>query len=61
MGEERFMVEWLRADDSVWFDMLGYSQPNHRLARLGGPLARRTQQRFAADAKQAMVQAVGGR
>jgi uncharacterized protein (UPF0548 family) len=61
MGEERFMVEWLHADDSVWFDMLGYSQPNHRLARLGSPLARRTQQRFAADAKQAMVRAVDGR
>ncbi len=61
LGEERFMVEWLHDDDTVWFDMLGYSQPNHRLARLGGPLARRTQQRFAADAMQAMVRAVGGR
>ncbi len=60
-GEERFAVEWQHADDTVWYDMLGYSQPNHRLARLGGPLARRTQQRFAADAKQAMVRAVGGR
>jgi uncharacterized protein (UPF0548 family) len=60
-GEERFTVEWHRADDTVWYDVLGYSQPNHRLARLGGPLARRTQQRFASDAREAMVRAVGGR
>lgn len=60
-GEERFTVEWHHADDTVWFDMLGYSRPNHRLARVGGPLARRTQKRFAADAQQAMVGAVGGR
>jgi uncharacterized protein (UPF0548 family) len=61
LGEERFMVEWLRADDTVWYDVLGFSQPNHRLARLGGPLARRTQQRFTAESKEAMVRAVGGR
>ena len=59
-GEERFTVEWRHADDSVWYDLLGYSQPNHRLARLGGPLARQTQKRFAADSKLAMVRAVGG-
>lgn len=61
LGEERFMVEWQRADDTVWYDVLGYSQPNHRLARLGGPLARRTQQRFAVDSRQAMQGAVSGR
>ena len=59
-GEERFTVEWRHADNSVWYDLLGYSQPNHRLARLGGPLARQTQKRFAADSKLAMVRAVGG-
>jgi len=60
-GEERYTVEWRRADDTVWYETLGYSQPNHRLARLGAPLARRTQQRFAADSQQAMLRAVGGR
>jgi uncharacterized protein (UPF0548 family) len=59
-GEERFMIEWRHADDTVWYDLLTYSQPNHRLARLGGPLARQTQKRFAADSKLAMVRAVGG-
>lgn len=60
-GEERFTVEWRHVDDTVWYETLGYSQPNHRLARLGGRLARRTQQRFAEDSKQAMLRAVAGR
>lgn len=59
-GEERFMIEWRHADDTVWYDLLSYSQPNHRLARLGGPLARQTQKRFAAESKLAMARAVGG-
>lgn len=59
-GEERFLVEWRRSDESVWYDVLAYSQPNHRLARLGGRLARRTQKRFAADSLQAMQRAVRG-
>jgi uncharacterized protein (UPF0548 family) len=33
-GEERFSVEWL-ADDSVWYDILAFSQPRHVLARAG--------------------------
>ncbi len=61
LGEERFTVEWRHEDDTVWYETLGYSQPNHRLARMGGPLARRTQRRFAADSMQAMVAAVSGR
>lgn len=60
MGEERFTVEWRHADDSVWYETLAYSQPNHRLARISGPLARRIQKRFAAESQQAMVRAVSG-
>lgn len=59
-GEERFQVEWQRSDESVWYEVLAYSQLNHRLARLGGRLTRRTQQRFAADSLQAMERAVRG-
>lgn len=61
LGEERFLVEWRHADDTVWYETLGYSRPNHRLARLGSPLARRTQRRFGEDSRQAMLRAVGGR
>ncbi len=59
-GEELFTVEWRHTDDSVWYDLLSYSQPNHQLARLAGPIARQTQKRFAADSKLAMKRAVGG-
>ncbi|MES2521659.1 MAG: DUF1990 domain-containing protein [Gemmatimonadota bacterium] len=57
-GEERFIVEWHRADDSVWYDLLAFSRPGHVLTRMGYPLARRLQRRFAQGSKQAMVNAV---
>lgn len=59
IGEERFAVEWRRADDSVWYDVYAFSRPGHVLARLGYPLGRRLQRRFARDSKQAMLAAVG--
>ena len=45
-GEERFLVEWL-ADDSVWYDILAFSRPQHPLVKLSAPLARRLQHQFA--------------
>ena len=47
-GEERFLVEWL-PDDSVWYDILAFSRPQHPLAKLSAPLARRLQHQFARD------------
>jgi uncharacterized protein (UPF0548 family) len=47
-GEERFLVEWL-ADDSVWYDILAFSRPQHPLVRLTARLARRLQAHFARD------------
>lgn len=58
MGEERFLIEWNRSDDSVWYDILAYSRPNHWLAWLGYPLARRLQKRFGRDSAAAMRRAV---
>jgi uncharacterized protein (UPF0548 family) len=57
-GEERFTVEWHRADDSVWYDLLAFSRLRHPLAWVGFPLARRIQRRFAGDSQRAMVEAV---
>jgi len=62
-GEERFLVEWRHtqgqskehSDDSVWYDILAFSRPNRWLARIGYPVARQFQKRFARDSKQAMV------
>jgi uncharacterized protein (UPF0548 family) len=59
-GEERFLVEWDRAASTVWYDILAFSRPRHPLARLGYPLTRRTQRRFARDSAAAMRRAVGG-
>jgi len=59
-GEERFMVEWNRADDSVWFDILAFSKPNHLLTRLGYPVVRRAQKRFGRESAAAMLRAVAG-
>jgi len=58
-GEERFTVEWNRAQDNVWYDILAFSRPQMMLARLGYPLSRSLQKRFAEDSKAAMVRAVG--
>jgi uncharacterized protein (UPF0548 family) len=57
-GEERFTVEWHEADDAVWYDILAFSRPQQLLARLGYPLARRLQKRFARDSAAAMRRAV---
>jgi uncharacterized protein (UPF0548 family) len=57
-GEERFQVEWNRADDSVWYDILAFSQPNQLLTRLGYPAMRISQKRFGRDSKRAMLRAV---
>ena len=57
-GEERFTVQWNHADDSVWYDLLAFSRPNHWLTRLGYLYVRRLQKRFARASQQAMLSAV---
>jgi len=58
-GEERFTVEWDQSD-GVWYDILAFSRPRHPLARLGYPLARSLQKKFARDSKASMVRAASG-
>jgi uncharacterized protein (UPF0548 family) len=57
-GEERFLIEWNHADDSVSYDILAFSQPNSILARIGYPMVRRTQKRFGRESAAAMREAV---
>lgn len=57
-GEERFLVEWNRQDDSVWYDLLAFSRPAHWLSRLAFPLARELQRRFATDSLRKMASVV---
>ena len=60
-GEERFLVEWNQADDSVWYDLLALSRPGHWLARLGYLYARYEQAKFRRLSGAAMQRAVRGR
>jgi uncharacterized protein (UPF0548 family) len=48
-GEERFTVEWNRADDAVTYEVF---------AKLAQPLARRIQGHFAPDSLQSMAEAI---
>jgi uncharacterized protein (UPF0548 family) len=57
-GEERFLIEWNQSDNSVWYDILAFSKPNHFLIRLGYPLVRRLQKSFGRDSAAAMLKAV---
>jgi uncharacterized protein (UPF0548 family) len=56
--EERFLIEWDRSTNEVWYSILAFSQPRHWLARLGRPLVRRMQRRFGRESAAAMVRAV---
>lgn len=56
-GEERFRVRWDRGTDEVRYDVLAFSRPRGLLARLGEPVARAFQRRFARETRLAMVQA----
>jgi len=59
-GEERFTVEWLEADDEVYYEVFSFSRPAHPLVRTAQPLARRIQRRFAFGSLRGMRVAVGG-
>ncbi len=56
-GEERFTVEWNQETDDVWYAILAFSRPNKFAAKLGYPLTRSLQRKFAEDSKAAMRKA----
>lgn len=59
-GEETFIIEWQRNDDSVWYDLRSFSRPKELLTKLGAPIARWLQRRFARDSALAMRRAMHG-
>jgi uncharacterized protein (UPF0548 family) len=59
-GEERFLVQWDHREDSVWYDLRALSRPTRLGWRLGYPLVRSVQRRFAPESLQAMARAVAG-
>jgi uncharacterized protein (UPF0548 family) len=58
IGEERFSVEFHRADESVWYDLLAFSRPGHWMAKLAHRYTRSVQHAFARGSKRAMLRAV---
>ena len=56
-GEERFSIEWLEGDGSVWYSILAFSKPRKWQARIAKPLSRMLQKKFARDSLEAMRQA----
>lgn len=57
-GEERFLIEWDPATGEVWYDILAFSRPQLLTTRLGYPLVRRAQRRFARESAARMQRAV---
>jgi len=56
-GEERFVIEWNKRDDSVWYEMFAFSRPGP-MGMMGYPLTRILQKRFARDSQRAMIRVV---
>jgi uncharacterized protein (UPF0548 family) len=53
-GEERFLIEWDRKTDQVWFDIMAFSRPRHFLTRIGRRQARAMQKKFGQQSAAAM-------
>ena len=56
-GEERFTIE-RNEQGEVWYDILAFSRPHKLFAKVGYPLARFLQRKFAHDSKMAMFRAI---
>jgi uncharacterized protein (UPF0548 family) len=55
IGQESFVIEFHDGDGSVWYDLFAYSRPNQVLSKLGYPVTRLLQKRFARDSMKAMI------
>jgi uncharacterized protein (UPF0548 family) len=60
-GEEPFLLEFDEATDDVWYELEAVSRPRSSLARLGFPVTRSFQHRFARDSHQRMRKETLGR
>jgi len=61
VGEERFLVEWNRATDEVFYDVLAFSRPNLCLARFGYYFMRKVQRHFGKVSSAKMIRIIGER
>jgi uncharacterized protein (UPF0548 family) len=54
-GEERFRVDWHKKDGSVYYDLMAFSRPAHVLSKVGYPVVRGLQKRFAKESMASMA------
>lgn len=45
-GEERFLVEWNKDDDSVWYEVYSFSRPSRFCYQIATPYLRKLQKHF---------------
>jgi len=57
-GEERFLIEWTKANNCVYYDLLSFSKPANWFVTLGYPVARFIQSSFAAASQASMLKAI---
>ena len=57
-GEERFLLEWDRDSDEIWYSIVAFSIPQHWLAKVAYPYARYQQSRFRRLSCESMLAAV---
>ncbi len=57
-GEERFLLRFDRANGEVSYELEAVSRPRHTLAKIGYPITRYFQHKFARDSHRRMRQAV---
>ena len=57
-GEEQFIVEWNKADDTVWYEIYAFAKAENWMAKIGFLYVHYLQKRFAAESYQAMLKAV---
>lgn len=60
-GMERFLLQWDRETDQVWYEVKAISRPRHLLAWLAYPYTRNQQQRFRELSAAQMLAAVMAR
>ena len=57
-GEDHLSVEYHEADETVWYDLYAFSQPNDFRAKIGYPFRRYLQKQLAVESKEATRSAV---
>jgi uncharacterized protein (UPF0548 family) len=58
-GEERFLLRFDHATGDTWYELEAVSRPRSKLARIGYPITRAFQHKFAGDSHRRMANEVG--